>query len=126
MGFRSTFVTEYRDYELPEWFYEKWNHIVHFREVGGRRTFPLSSKDERKTYAGFKDLEPDLVKVVQETKGLGVIRVVWLHECGGLTRSEIRADGIKRTVPYQWELPYDDDYGHEYCYGCSDASKAEE
>jgi len=120
MGFRSTFVTEDCYLELPEWFYEKWNRIVHFREVGGKKMFPLSSKCEAKTYMGFAELESDLLKVIQETEKLCRVRLLWLHECGGLTRTEIKASGIKRAVPTEWDAPYDNEYGHDYCYGCSD------
>lgn len=44
--------------------------------------------------------------------------LVWLHECGGITRIEIHNDRILWSEPEEWKKV--DNITHEYCNGCSD------
>ena len=73
MGYRSVFITEDKYLELPDWFYDKYKDSINFGDhvfYGGIKSissFPLSSKSERKFYAGAKDeMFIDLSKVMEE------------------------------------------------------------
>lgn len=124
MGFRSTFITEDIDGHFPEWFITKWQHVVHFGKAGNDGALPLSSKWEAKHYDGFQDLETDIQKAFPWDGRLKRIILVWLHECGGITRVEISKNAIKYSEPYDWNIQ--DEPTHTYCYGCSDVSRFEE
>jgi hypothetical protein len=111
MGFRSTFAfDDRRQIEWPSWFIEKYKGILDFEGV-------LSARYEAKTYGSFKDLPEDIRKAVDWSK-LDQLVLVYLHECGGITRCQIREDGIKLSEPVEWKET--EDIEHWYCYGCSD------
>lgn len=124
MGFRSTFVTDDPHLPFPPWFVEKWAPYVHFGEGNG---LPLASKCEAKIYQTWYDLEADIGRVLaeqnkadigQQMNPLGRVVLVWLHECGGITRAEISATGVRYSEPTGWAE--EDHPTHSYCYGCSD------
>ncbi len=121
MGFRSTFTTSDYPIEWPSWFREKYAGSVHVPEKGG-----LSSKAEHKVYFSWQDLEADIQKaIVWDEWGGGApfrFALVYLHECGGITRVEIGKDSVAYTKPIEWEET-DDELGHNYCYGCSDVER---
>lgn len=116
MGFRSTFVTEDYSVEWPEWFKEKYDGWINFNGC-------ISSTTEGKTYGVFSSLAEDIQKALKEAKAelsLGFV-LIFLHECGGITRYEIHPDRINISEPSGWDKV--DDITHHYCYGCSDADK---
>lgn len=117
MGFRSTFITEDYYVQVPNWFREKYQSWVFMDEKG---FLPIASKVEVKTYMRGKELEKDIQKVIIEDKkfNLDFIVLVWLHECGGITRVEIHKDKILYSEPQEWKQV--EDVTHNYCYGCSD------
>lgn len=121
MGFRSTFTTEHNWSAWPDWFVEKYSPLVWFSDD---RKGPLSAKQESKTYGVFLNLEQDIQKAIdwRERGASDHFVLVWLHECGGITRVEIRESSITNIIPTDWALT--DDIGHDYCYGCSDAKHA--
>src|SRR5436190_12529819 len=109
MGFRSTFITEDYGLALPQWFIDKWGDSAHFGETkNGDRlvtVLPISSKYEAKTYGIWGDLPEDIQRVMQEDKTWGSdtrdmdIVLIYLHECGGITRVEIHKDRILYSEP---------------------------
>lgn len=117
MGFRSTFTTECYSIEWPDWFVEKYKEWVHFP---GDRKGSISSSTEGKTYGIFEDLHSDIQKVI-DWEWLSPLNfvLVYLHECGGITRCQIERDRIVWSEPDGWRET--DGVCHDYCYGCSDA-----
>lgn len=115
MGFRSTFVTQDYYIQWPEWFIAKYSDHVNFNDGKGC----ISSRQEKKSYGVFSELEDDIQKVLKEIESkLDGFILVWLHECGGITRVSISKDSITYREPDSWRNT--DDITHDYCYGCSD------
>lgn len=119
MGFRSTFVTEDKRVIWPQWFKDKYKNVVWFPKVSG----VISSKRELKLYDTFTgpdwySLVEDIQKSIDWTDGFDMFRLVFLHECGGITRCQIEKDGIKWSEPAEWWRIQQST--HDYCYGCSD------
>jgi hypothetical protein len=117
MGFRSTFVTDEFNIFWPAWFAEKYKDFVHF-PLDYRGC--ISSKREAKTYTTFSSLEEDIQKVLGEPcqdRHYSLL-LVYLHECGGVTRCDISSNRILYTQPSDWEVI--DGIQHLNCYGCSD------
>lgn len=115
MGFRSVFTTEHTNVVWPDWFREKYSSTVRF-PLGNYG--PLSAECEAKTYGVWADLPDDIQKAIDWEKREQFV-LVYLHECGGVTRCRIEKGAIKWTEPLTWQLT--DMCTHEYCYGCSDA-----
>lgn len=115
MGFRSTLVTE-DDYGIqwPQWFRDKYAKTIMFREDCKG---PLSSTRETKAYADWDELPQDIQRVIDWGRTEKFI-LVYLHECGGITRVKIQKDAIKWSEPSGWKETEGVD--HHYCYGCSD------
>src|SRR5215216_4675987 len=101
MGFRSGFITEDIDKTLPQWFVDKWGAVVNFYNSN---ELPISSKREGKTYAGFADLVGDLQKAIEWDDEQETLVLIWLHECGGITRVELTRDGIYYAEPTGWRV----------------------
>lgn len=119
MGFRSTFVTEDRPVSWPAWFVEKYRRIAWFRFKDGHSGV-IASRMEVKEYGDpCSDLAEDIRRAI-DWDGFGKrdFILVYLHECGGITRVQIERDGVRYSVPSGWEEV--DRMGHNYCYGCSD------
>jgi len=116
MGFRSTFCTQDYSIEWPLWFKEKY-HTLCFD--GG-----ISSSREYKKYGNYLgDLDEDIQKALNEC-GFGDDNfiLVYLHECGGITRVQIEKDKIYYSEPTYWELTKG--ATHSGCYECSDIPPA--
>ena len=114
MGFRSTFVTS--DFNcnpsfLPDWFTEKYKSWINFCGC-------LSSTCEGKTYGVFTDLDTDLQKALKDICSDDEVDLVFLHECGGITKFQISAEKIVISEPDKWSKV--DIVTHAYCYGCSE------
>lgn len=116
MGFRSTLTTEDYNIMWPDWFVEKYKDFIHFREDNRG---PLAAKFEAKVYDTFMDLCTDIQKAIDWDKFVEHFILVYLHECGGVTRCQISKSGVKYTEPETWVNS--DGVEHTYCYGCSDA-----
>lgn len=109
MGFRSTFVTgDCFGEDIPEWFIEKYQGAVNINGC-------LSSTHEYKSYGFFNNLEEDIQKIIRPGQE---VAMVWLHECGGITKVHISKNTIVYMEPETWKTT--DDITHNYCYGCSD------
>lgn len=96
MGFRSTMVTEDNPVEWPVWFHQKYLEKLNFNsDSSGRISGVLSTKMEWAIYKSLEELHEDIYKVIGE---LGLARdpfhLVWLHECGGITKVEIYPEGV--------------------------------
>lgn len=118
MGFYSTFVTEDAYIEWPDWFIEKYKDWVYFKD---NKSGLISSKQESKTYSTWEDLPEDIQKVLKESSEWDYkdnFILVYLHECGGITRCQINGFSITWSEPETWKEV--DDVTHNYCYGCSD------
>jgi len=116
MGFRSNFVTSYIDPDaLPEWFLRKYSSTVNIGHY-------LSSKIGCKTNGVWVDLLTDIQKSVDWSERSLPIVLVFLHECGGITRYEIHHDKILSNEPTEWRKT--DGVTHSYCNGCSDVDSS--
>lgn len=117
MGFRSTFTTEDYAIEWPDWFVEKYEATVSFPD-GNKGA--LHSRRECKIHLSWSGLVEDVQRAI-EWRSLPVENfvIVFLHECGGISRCQIEAKDIKWSEPGSWDpVP---EVSHSYCYGCSDA-----
>lgn len=119
MGFRSTIVTQDYHLPLPEWFVDKYKDLL-FMGIEGKFHLPVASMVEFKSYVGRGgEIEYDIQRVMREGGwSNGNIILVWLHECGGITRVEIYTDKILFSEPISWKQV--EEISHDYCYGCSD------
>jgi hypothetical protein len=116
MGFRSTFTTLDFPIEWPDWFREKYASNIHFPVDG---TGTLSSKREAKTYWTLSELHTDIQRAIVWDEFMPKNFVlVYLHECGGITRCQIGRDRIVWSEPSGWRIS--EGVEHSYCYGCSD------
>lgn len=117
MGFLSTFTTVDANVDWPQWFRDKYAErvFVPSSDMGG----VLHSKMEAKAYVTWADFEKDIQAAINwDALGMDRFVLVYLHECGGITRCQIERDAIKFSEPSGWDLV--DDVSHHYCYGCSD------
>ena len=119
MGFRATFVIEDYNITWPAWFCEKYQEYVWFNS-DNKGVF--ASKQEVKVVASlpFRDLVDDMQRAIQweDEHDDFSIRIVYLHECGGITRARITRDVIQYTEPIEWHET--DGITHYYCMGCGD------
>lgn len=119
MGFRSMFVTEDNSTVWPDWFRTKYSGLVHFPEKNG----PISSHREQKEYMAWGvDFLADIQKVLREemererSEDTDLV-LVFLHECGGITKATILPYLIDWAEPVYWRRT--EGVTHSYCYGCS-------
>jgi hypothetical protein len=113
MGFRSTVISEDTFMDWPEWFVEKYKGMLHLDRSG-----PLASRYESKAREGLVD---DVSKAVVGKFSKPFV-LVFLHECGGITRVQIDPDGTARySEPEGWKNTSGST--HCYCYGCSDVQE---
>ena len=115
MGFRSTFITEDNRLIIPKWFIKKWEKYVNISNFKSdsmiahskRNAMPLSSKVEGKTYFLWNELLPDIQKAMKEDLFYKdfehPIILIWLHDCGGITKVKIYKDKIAYSEPTNWE-----------------------
>jgi len=125
MGFRSTLTSEDYPIEWPEWFKKDYDMLI---ASGGM----LRSEWEMKAYA-YDELPNAIQKALEEVQPTLLddegYTIVWLHECGGVTKVQIMHDEILIATPTQWAtqtyehgLETEDDHGYG-CDGCSDLRK---
>ena len=121
MGFRSVMITEDADPGFfPPWFVAKYERQFYMPGDDGG---PMSSKFEIKEY-DLPELYADiqrLLKPSENSLGNESFILVWLHECGGITRVEIHPAVIYFMHPTDFEVS--DEVLHHYCYHCSPASR---
>ena len=106
VGFRSTFCTDdYSAWEWPAWFREKYADSVNVPETGA-----LSSKGQWKLYSQWANLIEDIQKAIDWSqvhdrpgKRPFAFIVLFLHDCGGITRFAITQNEIVCTEPSAWE-----------------------
>lgn len=116
MGFRSTFTIEHYDIAWPNWFVDKYSAHVWF---GDGAKGLIAAKHEAKTYSTFENLHYDIQEAIDWEDGPESIVLVFLHECGGITRCKISRNHIKWSEPDSWRET--NGVKHYYCYGCSDS-----
>ena len=116
MGFRSTFTTQDYFIKWPTWFREKYDGTIWFTASG---VGPLNSVREAKTYIHWEELPLDIQRAIDWSDAPKSFVLVYLHECGGITRCQIERDAIKWSEPTNWIVT--ENVTHDYCYGCSDA-----
>lgn len=116
MGFRSTFTTQ--DYPIywPQWFRDKYAGVIRFDEEG---VGVLNSALQAKTDMLWADLPTDIQRAIDWSDAPENFVLVYLHECGGITRCQIERNTIKWSEPDGWRSTQGVE--HSYCYGCSDA-----
>lgn len=115
MGFRSTFTTEGYTIQWPQWFRDKYAGVIWFTEDGSG---PLHSVREAKAYMRWKTLHEDIQRAIDWGAFRKNFVLVYLHECGGITRCQIAKDAIKWSEPETWRTT--EGVEHDCCYGCSD------
>lgn len=125
MGFRSTLISE-AGAEWPDWFRAKYAEWLTGNEG---RTVVLATPWEMKTYYGVGVyLTEDVHRALTETGYFNEasdqsFSMVWLHECGGITKVQVNADGVRMSDPADWRYVHNADGDHNYCYGCSDLKR---
>jgi hypothetical protein len=108
----------------PQWFRDKYKDSIVFTQANG-----IAPVGESKLYGGWLELVEDVQKAIDwdewdnNRKHPFTYVMVFLHECGGLSRVEIRRDTIIWTEPDGWSQVCDGGT-HDYCYGCSAADRA--
>jgi hypothetical protein len=118
MGFRPTFVTDDCSYVWPQWFRDKYQN-VHFPDERG----PISSKREAKCYQSWDenfiaDIQKCLIEELEREKDRDpLLTLMFLHECGGVTRYQIGPYSILISEPQFWGI--EKEVTHMYCYDCS-------
>lgn len=115
MGFRSTFTTEDYGLKWPQWFRDKYAGAIWFTKDGSG---PLHSVRE-KGHMMWGALHEDIQRAIDWSEFSLTFVLVYLHECGGITRCQIEKDSIKWSEPEAWRNT--EGVEHNYCYGCSDA-----
>lgn len=115
MGFRSTFTTGDYFLKWPQWFCEKYSGKIWFNEDF---TGSLQSVRENKTYGLWQTLHKDIQLAIDWNIFKSRFVIVYLHECGGITRCQIEKDVIKWSEPASWTIT--SGVRHDYCYKCSD------
>lgn len=115
MGFRSTVVTDDWRVAWPEWFKDKYVGSLTFGKDGNG---PLAPLFECKSYGAWNELAEDVQRAIDWEDFPSNFVMVFLHECGGVTRCQIERDRIAWSEPTGWRQT--DGVEHEYCYGCSD------
>jgi hypothetical protein len=117
MGHRGMFITEsVGAIAWPEWFVTKWEGELNLNESS------LSSKFEMKYYGYlFESILEDIQTVIKSTADDLLCRygmeMVYLHECGGVTKFVIFPEEIKIYEPeLEWRQVKEP--SHMYCYGC--------
>jgi len=116
MGFYSTFTTNDCGINWPQWFRDKYSDVIWFSEDGSGT---INSLREAKTYKRLGELHNDIHRAIDWPNMSDKFILVYLHECGGVTRCQIEKDTIKWTEPESWRAT--EGVEHHYCYGCSDA-----
>lgn len=115
MGFRSTFTMEHYAIEWPDWFREKWKFLIQFNRDGGSLFHP------RREFKFITELIDDIAKSLEESGwwngGINFV-IVFLHECGGITRVQFDKGRVRYSEPEDWK--HVDHPTHSYCYDCSD------
>lgn len=118
MGFHSSFITSDYPIAWPEWFRDKYQETVAFQNKG---IGALNSRRESKAVCAWDSLHEDIQKAIDWGDFCDVVFVVvYLHECGGITRCQIMRDSIKWSEPDAWTVT--EGINHDHCYGCSDVS----
>lgn len=118
MGFRSTFTTsDMGIIDWPDWFrkkYESWAYIPKFGT--------MSSKKEVKIYFTAEDFEEDIRRAIDwdKIKSKRSFVLVWLHQCGGITRVQIEKDCIKYSEPLEFHKTEGVMHADHCWPGCSD------
>lgn len=121
MGFRSTIVTtDDGSWKWPAWFVERYGKHISGGDSGGvgigfqSKMWPKFCEDVQLAvpWDGFTHEDGEKASVPD------FVGVAILHECGGVTRAEIRKDGIEYMDAWDWWPS--DGYGHsEGCgYPC--------
>jgi len=119
MGFRSTFtVYSINTINIPVWFGEKYHELVFFGDWQGTATMPIHPRKEAKTYMAWSELPEDIQKVLNEPKNSHYDHwpfvLVYLHECGGITRVLIYKDRIEYQDADFKPAPDEETWGHGY------------
>lgn len=100
MGSLTHFTAIHYNFIPPSWLVERWDRFVSFGEV-------ISSRAGMK---GWSEFETDLQRAMKEqwVKGNEPRAVMaYLHECGNVTRSDLRIDEIHYSSPVSWiEVPH--------------------
>ena len=125
MGFRSMFMTADAGIDWPAEFVEKHQKWVNFPTRNGKVVGAISSKHESKFYGGTdEDIIQEIAVIVRDQHVYvdSTFEIVFLHECGGVSKFDIRADRIDSMKPIGWE-DTEGSTGHDYCYGCSELQR---
>lgn len=123
MGFRSVFISEDIAIQWPDWFIDKYRYELH---VDTGKTGSFHSPYEIKIYKeGMENFPSDIQKAIDwdSMPYLKQFLVIFLHECGGITRLHITKDSIRWSEPRGWtEI---DGITHHYCENCGSLSRAD-
>jgi len=122
MGHRSTFTTTDSRIEWPAWFIDKYKRTIGFPHNKG----PIHPLLENKVYDAWDTLEIDIRSAIDWSRHPRPFILVYLHECGGISRCEISKDNILWTEPETWRLESGPTHPFYNCIGCSNATRLTE
>lgn len=115
MGFRTTFISE----AIGGVIWHDWFKIKYGDKIIYSDNAIMSSRELKMYSTDMQEFEIDIQKCINWS----ILRrfiMVYLHECGGITRVQIEQNAIIFTEPDAWKVT--ENVTHSYCYGCSDAS----
>lgn len=113
MGFRSVIITEYTaDVKFEKWFKDKYEDYFNIN-IG-----MLSSKFGVKAYSSLiSDLPKDIQRSIEfDSFSMIKFNILYLHECGGVTKCQITKNDIKWYEPEFFHETHKIE--HDYCYEC--------
>lgn len=113
MGFRSTITSLDNPVKWPQWFRAKYEESLSVPSVGA-----IHSISEHKAHDAWADLPADIQRAIAWDDVFPRFVLVFLHECGGVTRCQIEANAIYWTEPSVWAMT--NGITHNQCKGCSD------
>src|SRR5689334_15328263 len=100
MGATTLFVAGHTNFCAPDWLMERWKEWVSF---GGA----IASRHGLKYWREF---EMDLQRALKESWRAGsepYVTLIYLHECGNVTRADVGIDEIRYSEPDGWhEVPH--------------------
>lgn len=100
MGAINYFITNRAPRPMPEWFQARWGQSLH---IGGN----LCPRIGNKYWTG---LEEDIQRALRESWTQGtepLVILIYLHECGNVTRVDITASRVRYSEPIEWkEIPH--------------------
>ena len=96
MSATTQFTSQTTNFLAPDWFRERWETSVSFGEA-------ITSRFGCKSWREF---ESDLQRAMKESWVVGSeprVILIYVHECGNVTRADVGIDEIRYSEPDAWQ-----------------------